>query len=155
MRDAAGLLPPPGELEAIHDVELGEARLAAARLVPPGSAGDPDLLGVPDAAALGARASVAVDEAWARLLERDLPAAAQSAASWPLRALVDLPVIGLGGWVVWRAALGFFDPEAALVGLDYLLNAALMLFAWLFLARTSTPGQSRLRRRIPLLRPHW
>lgn len=136
VRDASGLLPPPGELESIHGVELGEARLAAARLTAPGSAVDPDLLGVPDASALGTRASVAVDEAWATLLERDLPAAAQAAASWPLRALVDLPVIALGGWVVWRAALGFFTEGAALVGLDYLLNAVLVLMAWLFLART-------------------
>jgi hypothetical protein len=141
VRDASGLLPPPGELESIHAVELGEARLAAARLAstdsaPTGSVGDADRLGVPSASALGARASVAVDEAWSTLLERDLPAAAQAGASWPLRALVDLPVIALGGWVVWRAALGFFTPGADLVGLDYLLNALLILFAWLFFART-------------------
>ena len=53
-----------------------------------------------------------------------------------MRTLVDLPVIALGGWVVWRAALGFFTPGADLVGLDYLLNALLILFAWLFFART-------------------
>jgi len=130
LRDAAGLLPGPIELEASWRAELGEARLAANAL-----GGRAEFLGVPAAEELGLRATAAADEAWSRLLERDLPAVAQGAASLPLRLTIDLPVYLLGAWVVARVAIGFFSGNYA--SFDFLLSAALLLFAWLFVARSA------------------
>lgn len=130
LRDASGLLPGESEREAIYRAELSEARLAAARL-----AGDPLALGVPGPDELAAAAVAAVDEAWARLLDRDLLAAAQSGARILVRLAVDVPVYTLGAWVVTRAAVGFFTDDY--VGFDFLVSAVLILLAWLFLARST------------------
>jgi energy-coupling factor transporter ATP-binding protein EcfA2 len=129
LRDTSGLLPGPSQLEDAWRAELGEARLTARALV-----GEADGLRVPDAENLGARAADATDEAWERLMVRDLPAAAEGALGWPIRMLVDGPVYALGGWLVYRAGVGFFS--GLYVGVDFLLNAGLILLAWLFLART-------------------
>lgn len=129
VRDVAGLLPGASDLEGAWRASLGEARLAASRL-----AAEPGVLAVPDGATLSERAADAVDEGWSRLLERELPAAARAGARPLLRWSVDLPVYALGAWVVTRAAVGFFRGEYA--GLDFLVNAGLLLLAWLFLGRT-------------------
>jgi len=129
LRDASGLLPEPSELESAYRAHLGEARLVAARL-----AGEPESLGVPAGATLASLAADAVDEAWSRLIERDLPEVAAAGVSPLARLAIDAPVYALAGWVVARAARGFF--EGRYVGLDLLVNAALLLCAWLFLGRS-------------------
>lgn len=128
LQDASVLLPGRSELADAWRAELGQARLRAREL-----AGASDALGVPGADALGERAVLAAEEAWGQLLARDLPATAARSLGRPLRLLVDVPVYALGGWVVVRTATGFFSGEY--VGLDFLLSAALVLLAWLFLAR--------------------
>jgi energy-coupling factor transporter ATP-binding protein EcfA2 len=127
--DMAGLLPGASELDAWYHAALGPARVTAGRLTDE----PPEALGVPAAGALAQRAGEAVGEAWERVLERDLPDVAGRAVPLALRWLVDLPVFALGGFVVWRAARGFLESDY--VGLDFLLNAALLLLAWLFVAR--------------------
>lgn len=129
LRDASGLLPGSTELADAWRAELGQARLVARNLT-----GEPDGLGVPDAQTLAEHAALATDEAWHQLMDRDLPAAAERAFGVPLRLLVDVPVYALGGWVVVQAVRGYFEEQY--VGIDFLLNTALILMAWLFLART-------------------
>lgn len=129
LRDATGLLPGRSELADAWRAELGEARLLARNL-----SGDATGLGVPDAEALTQEASLAAEEAWDQLMSRDLPRAAEASIPLALRLPVDLPVYALGAWVVWQALQGFFT--GSYVGLDFLVNTLLVLFAWLFLART-------------------
>ena len=129
LRDATGLLPGRSELADAWRAELGEARLLARNL-----SGDAAGLGVPDAEALACEATLAADEAWGQLIARDLPRVAEAALPVALRVPVDVPVYALGAWVVWQALQGFFTGDY--VGLDFLVNALLVLFAWLFLART-------------------
>ena len=50
-----------------------------------------------------------------------------------LRLLFDLPVYALGGWVVWQAIRGYWTSE--FLGVDFLVNTALLLFAYLFAIR--------------------
>jgi hypothetical protein len=128
--DSAGLLPGEGELEDWYREELGGARILARR-----AAGSPTALGVPSADELAQSASTAVIDGWDRLVERELLRAAEAGARWYVRWPVDLPVYAMGAWLVWSAATGFFSGEY--VGFDFLLNALLILFAWLFLARTA------------------
>ena len=128
LSDPAGLLPPPGELRAAWRAELGEVRLLARELAAQG-----DGLGVPDAERLGKAALEAAGEAWQRLLNEDLPRAARSAIPAPLRLGIDLPVYGLAAWGAFLALRGLV--RGPYVGLDFLVNAALVLLAWLFLAR--------------------
>ena len=69
----------------------------------------------------------------AGLLDRDLPAAAERSVLRFFRLLLDLPVYGLAGWVVYRVAGGFFTGRYA--GIDFLVNALLLLAAYLFPVR--------------------
>ncbi|MFT5049244.1 MAG: energy-coupling factor transporter ATP-binding protein EcfA2 [Chlamydiales bacterium] len=136
-QDTAGLLPGSTELEAWYRQDLSEARLRAIALAgtsgeADGRAGNPPW--VPTGRALAERADQALSEAWQQLLERDLLRAAERSAPWALRMLVDLPVYGFAGWIVWRALIGF--QEGAYVGIDFLVNAVLILMAWLFVGRT-------------------
>ena len=66
-----------------------------------------------------------------------------SASSWrppkpacarPCAGRVDLPVWGFAGWIVWRAATSFMGDSH--LGMDLLIDAAILLAAWLVLART-------------------
>lgn len=74
-----------------------------------------------------------MDEAWDRLLRVDLPREARRGVPRPLRALVDLPVFGLGGWVLYRTVEGFIAEQY--VGVDFLVSATIIALAWLFGAR--------------------
>jgi len=47
--------------------------------------------------------------------------------------LLDLPVYALALWVVYQVAVGFWTGNYA--GVDFLLNAALLLVAYLFAVR--------------------
>jgi hypothetical protein len=59
-------------------------------------------------------------------------------ARWFLRWPVDLPVYAMLAWVAWLALRGFWRGEY--VGIDLLINIALILAAWLFLTRTLVRG---------------
>ena len=125
----SGLLPGASELEALQrDMFLG-ARLAAEDAFIDGAA---EAL-VPTQGELNDQAASAVDDAWDRLVRVDLPREAGRAVPRGLRLLIDLPVYGLGVWVLVRVLLGFFQDRY--VGGDFLLSAAIIAFAWLFLAR--------------------
>ena len=125
----SGLLPGASELEALQrDAFLG-ARLAAEDAFVDGAADDM----VPTSDELDGHAASAVDDAWDRLVRVDLPREAGQAVPKGLRLLIDLPVYGLGGWVLVRVILGFF--RDSYVGGDFLVSAAIIAFAWLFLAR--------------------
>ncbi|MBX3028283.1 50S ribosome-binding GTPase [bacterium] len=126
--DAAALLPSEGEFTAWFTAALSPARVRVARL-----AGAPDALGLPSPDAARAVAGSAVEDAWARLVQRELPAAAERSALRYLRWLLDLPVYALGVWVLFQVARGFID--GAYVGFDFLVNAALLLAAYLFAVR--------------------
>ncbi len=123
--ESDGLMPSRTDFEHWYGDALSPARVRAARL-----AGEAEALGVPRAEDLRADAAASVEEAWNAFVDRDLPAAAQRSIlrffRWPL----DLPVYGLGGWVVYRVAAGFVSGEYT--GTDFVVNALLLLAAYLF-----------------------
>ena len=93
-------------------------------------------------------AAAAVDEAWARLINRDLPAAAERSWLRYFRFLLDLPVYALAVFVVYEVASGFVSGTYA--GVDFLLSAALLLFGYLFLVRFGVRRGLALRARALL-----
>ena len=123
--DVTGLMPASTEFDAWYRESLSPARLRAARLV-----GSPESLGLPPVDAAGSDATLAVEESWETLLERDLPGAAEHSVLRFFRALLDLPVYALAGWVLYHVAIGFAAGEYA--GIDFLVNAVLILAAYLF-----------------------
>jgi energy-coupling factor transporter ATP-binding protein EcfA2 len=126
--DAAALLPSESEFAAWFAEALSPARVRVARLT-----GVPDALGLPGSEAARAAVGGAVEEAWARLVQRDLPAAAERSALRYVRWLLDLPVYVLALWVLFQVGRGFVD--GAYAGVDFLLSAALLLGAYLFAVR--------------------
>jgi energy-coupling factor transporter ATP-binding protein EcfA2 len=140
--DASGLLPEPGELRASRDHHLGPACHRALRL-----SRDLDALGWPDDGRLLPDLTAATDEAWQRLLRRELPEVAERAIPRWMRWGLDAPLIALALWIVGRAAMGLFTGQY--VGLDLLINAGLVGAAWLLLARFLMRGL--LGRRIDRL----
>jgi GTPase Era involved in 16S rRNA processing len=140
MTESAAVVPGAGELEGWYSEALSPARVRAARLT-----GDPEKLALPSAAEVHARLGAAVEEAWATLLDRDLPAAAERSVLRFLRLLLDLPVYALAGWVVYRVATGFAAGQYA--GIDFLVNALLLLIAYLYPLRLLVRRGLRLRAR--------
>ncbi len=128
LEESLGLLPEAGELRTFATDALAPARLRAGRLT-----GDPAALGVPGFEAVLAELEAAVTESWGRLMNREVPEAAESSAPAWLRWPLDLPVYALAGWIVYRAGEGFFTEEY--VGLDFLLNGVLLALALLFVLR--------------------
>jgi energy-coupling factor transporter ATP-binding protein EcfA2 len=126
--DLTGLMPAATEFESWYTESLSAARVRAARLV-----GSTDGLGLPSVAAARDGATLAVEESWKTLLERDLPAAAERSVLRFFRLLLDLPVYGLTAWVLYTVARGFAAGEYA--GVDFLVSALLILAAYLFAAR--------------------
>ena len=126
--DTAALQPTESEFATWFGAALSPARVRAARLT-----GSADGLGLPSADAARAVAGAAVEEAWARLMHRELPAAAERSALRYVRWLLDLPVYALGLWVLYEVATEFVAGTYA--GVDFLLNAALLLGAYLFAVR--------------------
>jgi GTP-binding protein EngB required for normal cell division len=125
LSDADGLLPTAGELSAWHQEALSAARIRAARL-----AGEPATMSLPAAETAYAATSAAVGDAWQTLVNRDLPDAAERSLLRLLRLLLDLPVYALAGWVLFQAGSGFVRGEY--VGVDFLVNALLLVVAYLF-----------------------
>jgi energy-coupling factor transporter ATP-binding protein EcfA2 len=140
LSDGAALMPAPGDFGAWYAEALSPARVRAARL-----AGEPTALALPEAETACGTATAAADEAWARLVDRDLPAAAERSWLRFFRLLLDLPVYALAVWVVYRIGFGFFAGTYA--GVDFLLNAALLLAAYLFVLRYAVRRGLALRAR--------
>jgi hypothetical protein len=128
------------DFSAWYAEALSPARVRAARL-----AGDPAALGLPAPEAARVGAAEAVEDAWARLVHRDLPAAAEHSWLRFFRLILDLPVYALAVWVVYQVAHGFWTGTYA--GLDFLLNAALLLAAYLFAVRLGVRRALGLRGR--------
>ncbi len=126
--DITGLMPAESEFDAWYKEGLAGARVRAARLT-----GSADGLGLPSADAARADANVAVEESWKTLLERDLPDAAERSVLRFFRFVLDVPVYGLAGWVLYNVGTGFFAGDY--VGFDFLVNASLILVAYLFAVR--------------------
>ena len=126
--DAAALLPGETEFATWFSDALSPARVRVARLT-----GVPDALGLPGPDAARAAAGSAVEDAWARLVHRELPAAAEHSLLRYVHWLLDLPVYALAIWVLYLVARGFI--EGTYVGFDFLMNAALILAAYLFAVR--------------------
>lgn len=128
MGDATALLPAGPKLEGAARAAWEEARLQAQELgLPPAS------LGVPEPAELAADAQESAASAWEELLAGELRARAAASARWWLRLPVDLPVVALAGWILYRAVSAL--PGGPWVGLDFLLNMLLLALAWLLLWR--------------------
>jgi len=136
----SGLIPSPHEIEGLYREALGAPRLLAQDLT-----GDPEGLGLPRADEVAAAAHTGIEAVWARFLERDLPAAGARCAGRALKLLVDGPVYVVLAWLVLQALAGVL-PSGWLEGLpswaavdvlttDRLINTAIVLVAWLFLAR--------------------
>ena len=125
----SGLLPGGTELAALERDAFVGARLAASELVTDEAAGPLS----PARDELSSSAAAAVDEAWDRLLRVDLPREARRGVPRLLRGFVDLPVYGLGAWVLYRTVTGFV--AEAYVGVDFLVSAVIIALAWLFGAR--------------------
>lgn len=138
MADSAGLLPEPGQLDAAWREHLSGARLAADRLVL-----DREALDFPDAAAVEDALESAAREGWQRLVDRDLPLVADRMAPAWMRWLFDAPIYALGIWVLWKVVSGFFVEDYA--GLDFLVNAALIAIAALWLVRMCVALFARAR----------
>ncbi len=138
--DVTGLMPAGGEFDSWYKESLAAARLRAARLI-----GAPDGLGLPSSEAARIDAATAVEESWRTLLERDLPAAAERSILRFFRLLLDLPVYALAGWVLYEVATGFIARQYA--GIDFLVNALLILAAYLFAVRFAVRRGLGLRAR--------
>ncbi len=140
LSDGAALVPAAGDFSAWYAEALSPARVRAARL-----AGDPAALGLPEPETARDGAAAAVDDAWARLVDRDLPAAAERSWLRFFRFALDLPVYALAVWVVYQVGYGFWTGTYA--GVDFLLNAALLLVAYLFAIRVAVRRGLALRAR--------
>jgi len=126
--DLTGLMPAPTEFESWYTESLTNARVRAARLI-----GSTDGLGLPSVAAARDAATIAVEESWKTLLERDMPAAAERSVLRFFRLLLDLPVYGLAAWVLYTVVRGLADGQYA--GVDFLVSTLLILAAYLFATR--------------------
>jgi energy-coupling factor transporter ATP-binding protein EcfA2 len=140
LAETGALVPAAGDFAAWYGEALSPARVRAARLT-----GDPAALALPTVDAARALAADAVAEAWARLVGRELPAAAERSWLRFVRVLLDLPVYVLAVWVVAQVARGFWS--GAYAGIDFLLNAALLLVAYLFVVRFAVRRGLALRAR--------
>lgn len=130
MADVSVLMPPAGEFATWYSEALSSVRVRAGRLV-----AAPQSLGLPSPEVLHAALGSAVEEAWSSLVARDLPAAAERSVLRFFRVLLDLPVYGLGAWVVYQIGRGFLRGEY--VGVDFVVNAVLLLAAYLFAVRVA------------------
>ncbi len=132
------LLPAASDLDDAYRSALAPARIRAGRLTE-----EAERLGLPGADEAGAEVAASVDAAWRGLVDRDLPKTADRSALRYFRWLIDLPVYALVAWLVYRAAAGFVD--GSYVGVDLLLNSALLAVVYLFLVRVVV--RAGLRRR--------
>lgn len=123
--DPNALIPARSEFDSWYADALSGARVRAARV-----AGEPEVVGIVSTGQLYGQTAAAVDEAWNVLIDRDVPAAAERSALRFFRLVLDLPVYALAVWILYRIITGFFAGEYA--GVDFLVNAALLLIAYLY-----------------------
>ncbi|MEO0650434.1 MAG: dynamin family protein [Planctomycetota bacterium] len=128
VEDADTLLPEPDRLATLHSEHIGPARVAAGV-----ASTTPEDLGVPTLEQVERELQRAVADAWSRLMNRTLPETAERSAPALLRWALDLPVYALAGWVLLRAAQGFTSGQY--VGLDFVINGALLALALAFVVR--------------------
>jgi len=140
MRDGSEWLPARGDLKRTYDGAFSPLKLAQRRL---GGIN----LELPSESHISDGLLISVEDSLAQLLDSDLMEQAQRAARLPWRLVVDLPVYAFGLWILARAVIGFGAGEY--VGMDFLVNAALLAGAWLFVARYAT--RLLLRRRANAL----
>ncbi len=138
MRDGGEWLPAPSELDRVYAsafaaLELSQRRLGGTTVAFPASRD------------ISIALRETVEESMGQLLDLDLMEQAEVGASKPWRLLVDLPVYAFGVWIVVRAGIGFANGEY--VGMDFLVNAALLAGAWLLMARYATRALLRRRAR--------
>lgn len=133
-----GLLPEAGEFTGWYREALASPRVRAVRL-----AREPEDLALPSAEEAREQAARGVEEAWNDLVQRDLPRAAEKSSLRFFRLLLDLPVYGMVGWVVFQAGKGFLNESY--LGLDFLLNALLLLAVYLLTVRFLVHRGLRIR----------
>lgn len=133
LEDATTLLPESDQLARDYSAHLGSARVTAGAI-----SVDPDLLDLPRRETLESELARSLEDAWSRLIHRRLPEAAENTAPVMLRMALDLPVYALAGWVLYRAADGFWTGEY--VGLDFVINGLLLALAVAFLVRMLVRG---------------
>jgi energy-coupling factor transporter ATP-binding protein EcfA2 len=143
MRDAGEWLPVEVDLKRTYEQAFAPLRMAQRRL---GNHG-PEL---PTEVEVRDGLRTAVEDSLTQLIDGDLLEQAEKGARKPWRWFVDLPVYTFGIWIVVRAGTGFFRGDY--VGMDFLVNAALLAGAWLLLARYAT--RALLRRRARTLVTH-
>lgn len=118
------LLPPAEELAQRLHAQFAGYRVRLGRL----SAEDAALR-APSFDSVQAHVESAVDGAWRRLIDVDLPRAAESSRLRYLRLPLDAPIYGLVAWLVYQAGLGLVS--GAYVGVDLLVNVGLLGAAYL------------------------
>jgi energy-coupling factor transporter ATP-binding protein EcfA2 len=138
LSDSAGLLPEAGRLDSAWRQQLSDARVTVDRLVL-----EREALAFPSPGRVENVLDEAAREGWQRLLDRDLPLAAERTAPLWLRWILDAPVYALAGWVAWVVVRGFFAGDYA--GVDFLLNATLIAIAGLWLVRAFVAILARAR----------
>ncbi len=136
VRGAEAWLPSQGDWLRDFDATMAPIRLAA-------SPGESGAFPLPSAEALQTQFQSAVEDGVGELMDRELPDQAAKAARSPLRWVVDLPVYAFALWIVVRSAQGFYREQY--VGMDFLVNAALLAGAWLWLGRTVARRWLRMR----------
>jgi energy-coupling factor transporter ATP-binding protein EcfA2 len=124
LADGGGLAPTRTEFDAWYSEALASARLRASRLT-----GHANGFHLPNSEGLYAQTAECADDSWETLVTRDIPVAAERSLLRFFRVLLDLPVYALAAWVVYRVAVGFV--AGTYVGVDFLINAALILLAYL------------------------
>lgn len=127
--DATSLVPTAQDLGAWYADALAAARLRAGRLT-----GNPEAFELPSLAVIHAGVADTVDAAWTRITDVDVPAAAARGALRILRWPLDLPVYAFLAWMLYRVGVSFVAGTYA--GIDFLVNAALLLGAYLLAIRT-------------------
>lgn len=145
LADARPLTPAPLDLETWYIEALAPARLRSARLT-----GTPNAFALPPLATVRNRIAAAVEHAWTQVVDVNLPTLAAHPAwrlaRWPL----DAPVYAFLAWMLYRVGAGFVAGTYA--GVDFLLNAALLLAAYLLAVRAGT--RAALGRRAASLARH-
>jgi len=123
------LLPGAQEIDAAYRIGLMPARVRVGRLCAEESA-----FALPSQDEVAGTVATVVASAWRELMDIDLPRAAERSGLRFFRWLLDLPIYALVVWIVYRALVGFASAEY--VGVDLLLNTALIAGAYLLLVRS-------------------
>lgn len=125
---AEGLLPSREDFDAFYADAFSGLRVRVARLT-----GNAQALDLPGSERVFDLAAGALGRSWERLVDVDLPLAAERSALRWIRWLLDAPVYALAVWVTYLVAAGFV--QGRYTGMDFLVNALLLVLAYLLLVR--------------------